>query len=58
MHLASNAIKYRIGLVQKIGLEAVEALEAWHPPVKMTIEYVQEVEATYKQKLKELNNGD
>lgn len=54
MHLASNAIEYRKGLIEKIGIERVEALEAWHPPVKMTREYAQTVEQEYKLKLKQL----
>lgn len=54
MHLASNAIEYRKGLIEKIGVERVEALEAWHPPVKMTREYAQTVEREYKAKLKTL----
>jgi Bacteriophage Lambda NinG protein len=54
MHKGSNAIAYRIGLVNKIGYEKVEALEAWHPPFKMTIEYCKELELYYKNKLKEL----
>lgn len=54
MHLASNAIEYRRGLIEKIGVERVEALEAWHPAMKLTKEYLQEVAEYFKKKLKEL----
>ena len=56
MHLASNAVMYRIGIIKKIGLDRVELLEGWHDPVKMTKAYAQEIEATYKAKLKEINS--
>ena len=51
-----NHILYRQGLIRKIGEARVLALEAWHPPVKMTREKAQELEAYFKRKLKELEN--
>lgn len=54
MHKASNATEYRIRLLEKIGVERVEWLESWHPPVKMTRAAAEEIEAYYKQKLKTL----
>lgn len=50
--LGGNAIKYRIGLIAKIGVERVEALESWHAPKKMTIAEAKEITALYRQKLK------
>jgi len=54
MFEASNATNYRIGLIEKIGLEKVEWLEGWHDTVKMTRAACEEIEAYYKTKLKEL----
>jgi len=50
----SNATQYRIGLVAKIGIERVEALEAWHSPIKVTAEFCKEIAEMYKSKLKAL----
>lgn len=38
VHLSGNQAKYRIGLVEKIGLAEVERLEGPHPPAKFTRE--------------------
>lgn len=51
-HLSGNQINYRINLVKKIGLEAVDALESKHPPLKLTIPEIKELIALYKLKLK------
>ena len=47
-------IAYREGLIKRIGLERVLALEAPHPPVKWSIEELKELKSLYKAKLKEL----
>lgn len=52
--LAGNAVDYRIGLVARIGLTAVESLESDNEPKKWTIEDLKQIEATYKAKLKVL----
>lgn len=51
---AGRAVDYRIGLVARIGLEAVEALEADNTPHKWTREELIAIRDTYKAKLKEL----
>ena len=51
---SGNITEYRPRLVEKIGIERVEALEAYHPPPKLTIEEIIEIKARYKAKLKEL----
>jgi hypothetical protein len=51
---SGNAVDYRIGLIQRIGLEAVEALEADNTPHKWTREELIAIRATYKAKLKQL----
>ncbi len=51
---AGRAVDYRIGLIQRIGLERVEALEANNTPHKWTVEELKEIIATYRRKIKEL----
>lgn len=51
---AGRAVDYRIGLVARIGLEAVEALESDNTPHKWTREELIAIRDTYKAKLKEL----
>ena len=51
---AGRAVDYRIGLVSRIGLAAVEALESNNIPHKWTREGLIEVRDTYRAKLKEL----
>lgn len=54
---AGRAVDYRIGLIARIGLERVEALEADNAPRKWTHDELRAIKAHYKQKLKELQNG-
>ena len=51
---AGRAVDYRIGLVERIGLENVEALEADNEPHKWTREELIGIKSKYKAKLKEL----
>lgn len=51
---AGRAVDYRIGLIARIGREAVEALEADNRVHKWTHEELREIRATYKAKLKAL----
>ena len=51
---AGRAVDYRIGLIQRIGLAAVEALEADNAPRHWTVEELQAIKATYRAKLKHL----
>ncbi|MWQ07126.1 recombination protein NinG [Glaesserella parasuis] len=53
-HLSGNITEYRINLVRKIGVERVEALESYHPPVKWSAEDCKEIIKTYRAKIKEL----
>jgi hypothetical protein len=52
--LSGNAANYRIGLVKRIGLERVEALECDHKLNHYTKDDLRDIEATYKAKLKSL----
>lgn len=53
-----NAIEYRKGLVERIGIERVERLEGWHEPRKWTREELQAKAAHYRAKTKELKDGN
>ncbi|MFA5027009.1 MAG: recombination protein NinG [Candidatus Methylomirabilota bacterium] len=54
---SGRAVDYRIGLIQRIGLQAVEALEADQEPRKWSIEELRAIRDTYRAKLKELNEA-
>ena len=51
---AGRAVDYRIGLISRIGLEAVEALEAQNVPHKWAREELIQIRDTYRAKLKEI----
>ena len=53
-HLSGNAVLYRIGLVDRIGLDAVEWLEGPHQLPKWTADDYKAIRETYLAKLKEL----
>ena len=55
--LSGNAVNYRIGLIKRIGLERVEALEADNEPKKWTIEELKQLKQLYKDKLKQLKKA-
>lgn len=56
-HGAGRAVDYRIGLVARIGLARVEALESSNAVHKWTAEELRAIRATYKQKLRDLQRG-
>jgi Bacteriophage Lambda NinG protein len=49
-HLSGNVLQYRIGLLERIGLARVEALEGPHPLAKWTREQLIELRTTYAAK--------
>lgn len=53
---SGNQAEYRPRLIAKIGLQAVEELEANNDVVKWTIDELKQIKETYKTKLKELQN--
>lgn len=53
-HLSGNLINYRVGLIAKIGLERVEALERDHEPRKFTVDDLKEIKARYARMLMEM----
>ena len=56
-HLSGNAINYRIGLIEKIGLERVEILERDNVPRKYTKEGLIEIKKQYQKMTKEIKNA-
>lgn len=52
--LSGNAVDYRVGLIARIGLAEVEALEADQSVRKYTIEDLKAITATYRAKTREL----
>jgi hypothetical protein len=53
-HLSGNAVLYRIGLIERIGLQVVEWLEGPHEMPKWTAEDYRAIRDRYRAKLKEL----
>jgi len=53
-HGGGRAVDYRIGLIARIGLERVEALEANNTPIKGTREGLRAIRDEYRQKAKAL----
>lgn len=51
---SGRAVDYRVGLIKRIGLEAVESLEADQTPKKYTIAELKAIKAYYVAKLKEM----
>lgn len=51
-YLSGNAANYRIGLIKRIGLERVEALENDYTVKRWTIEELKEIAKIYREKLK------
>lgn len=57
-HLSGNILEYRLGLIEKIGIERVEFLERQdHPPLKLSVEEIKDLMKAYKAKVKELKRG-
>ena len=54
--LHGNVANYRAGLIQRIGLDRVEQLEAKQEPKKWSIEELKTIKQTYKAKLAALKN--
>lgn len=54
-HLSGNLVNYRKELINRIGLDQVEELEATNEPKQYTIDDYTEIIKTYKLKIKELS---
>jgi hypothetical protein len=53
-HLSGNQLEYRRGLIAKLGIKAVEQLEADQEPKHYTIEEIQAIKVKYKVLTKQL----
>lgn len=56
-YLSGNVAEYRLGLIARYGLEAVEALERDQSVRRYTIEDLQAIKTLYRQKLKDLRRA-
>lgn len=54
---AGRAVDYRIGLIQRIGIERVEALESDNVPHKWTKEELLQIRDEYRARLKEIQKS-
>lgn len=57
-YLAGNAIDYRMGLIQRIGIERVEALEADNTPHKWQRDELLRIIEQFKSRLRELKRQE
>lgn len=55
--LSGNAVDYRLGLIERIGLEAVESLEADQEPRRYTVDILQSIKTVYRAKTRELKRA-
>lgn len=53
-HLHGNLVLYRIGLIERRGLDVVERLEGPHAPLKLTVDELREIRDRYRAKVKAL----
>lgn len=53
-YASGNVVGYRLGLIQRLGLEVVEALESDQEPRRHTIEDLKQIKKTYAAKAKAL----
>lgn len=56
-HKSGNAVEYRIGLVARIGIAAVEWLEGPHEPKHYSIDDLKQIKADYTRMAKELERA-
>ena len=58
-HLSGNILEYRLGLIEKIGLERVEFLgRKDHPPLKLSVEEIKDLIKVYRAKVRELKKNE
>lgn len=56
LHKSGNIVEYRINLVKRIGIEAVQEIEGPHEPLRLTIPEIKELTQKYRKLAKELEN--
>lgn len=55
---AGKAVDYRLGLIPRIGIEAVEALESDNDPVKWDRDTLRQIKVTYRAKTRDLKKAN
>lgn len=55
-HKSGNVVEYRLRLLEKIGHKALDWIEGHHEPKKYTITELKTITATYRQKLRDMQN--
>lgn len=53
-HLSGNLLNYRRGLISRIGLDRVEALEGPHPPARWSVDELKTIRDAYRLLTKQL----
>lgn len=53
-HLHGNQILYRVELVKRIGIAAVEGLEGPHPTLHLSVDDLRQIKTTYREKTRAL----
>lgn len=56
-HKSGNLVPYRVELIRRIGIDAVDSIESNHNRRRWTVEECQSIKAEYVKKLKVLRNG-
>ncbi|MGL5669077.1 MAG: recombination protein NinG [Shewanella sp.] len=56
-YMSGNVANFRLGLIERIGIERVDRLEGNHYLEKRTADGLREIKALYKEKLKELKTA-
>ncbi len=56
--LSGNIAGYRLGLIEKYGIESVERLEGPHEPKNYTLDEIVEIKTRYRAKLKQIRTEE
>lgn len=57
-YLSGNLIAYRAGLIERIGMAAVEALEGPHPQLKYSIDELKQLKIHYRSAKNAITSGE
>lgn len=57
-YLSGNPVDYRLGLIERIGLAAVEALETDQEPRRYRIDDLEKIKAKYRRLKREIERGE
>lgn len=57
-HLSGNIVNYRMGMINKIGIDKVEWIEGNHQPLKLSIDEIRDLIAKYKLRIRNLTREE